>query len=84
MNDYQFVGSIEVRNIRTNHTFTDDELLRLLRIAGLAYDGSRLKLTAKEIEYVCLLVRFNHAKQCKADDRSFDRAAFNHLQILRR
>lgn len=81
--DYRFVGWIEVRNVKREHRFTDDELKRLLQIAELDYDGFHLKLTTNDIEYLCMMVRFNYAKYCQEFDLRFDDKLFNHLQIVR-
>lgn len=80
--EYAFVGWVEVRNVKNDHRFTDEELKRLLAIAEFQYDGSRLLLTAKEIEYVCMTVRFNYAKYCHRLDLPFNQALFNHLRIV--
>jgi hypothetical protein len=82
-NDYKFVGWIEVRNVKRIHSFTEDELKRLLQIAELAYDGSHLLLTPNDIEYLCMIVRFNYAKYCQEFDLKFDDTLFNHLQVVR-
>lgn len=79
----RFVGAIEVRNVRTVHPFSVDELLKLLRIAGFEYDGSTLQLSAKDVEYLCLTVRFNFAKHSQKLGIPFDRSAFNHLQAVK-
>lgn len=78
----RFVGAIEVRNVNAQHTFSADELSSLLHIAGFEYDGSTLQLTAKDVEYLCLNVRFNFAKHAHKLGIPFDRSAFNHLYVV--
>jgi hypothetical protein len=80
--DGRFVGSIEVRNVKRDHRLTDDELLRLLRISGLPFDGSHFKLTADDVLYLCMLVRFNFARECQERDELFDDSMFNHLYVV--